>query len=290
MSIITFWNDSREQTGQTLTAVAVATRMAIERNIKILLISTSINDSTISKCYWSQQNAKTSGLFNPRADIITVTSENGIDGLFKLITSNKLTPSIITDYTKVVFKGRLEVITGLTGSKDRSQEENLQDLKKITVRYTELIKLANQYYDMVIVDLDKRLDTKLKKDILELSNVNVMVLSQKMESLNRYNEFKQKSDEFTKFKCIPVVGKYIKNYKYNSKNIARYLQEKKELDVLPLNLLYMEAVEEAKVVDLFLRLKNIKDKTDENYIFAQCVLDLTNNILRRLQDMQMKMR
>ena len=47
MSIVTFWNDSREQTGQTLTAVAVATKMAIERNIKILLISTSINDSTI---------------------------------------------------------------------------------------------------------------------------------------------------------------------------------------------------------------------------------------------------
>lgn len=290
MSIITFWNDSREQTGQTLTTIAVATRMAIERNIKILLISTSVNDPTINKCYWSQQNVKASGLFNTRVNTTSVMSENGIDGLFKLIASNKLTPSIITDYTKVVFKGRLEVITGLTGSKDRSQEENLQELKRITESYVELIKIANQYYDMVIVDLDKRLDAKLKKDILELSNVNVLVLSQKMESLNRYNELKKQNDEFTNFKCIPVVGKYIKNYKYNSKNIARYLQEKKELDVLPLNLLYMEATEEAKVVDLFLRLKNIKDKTDENYIFTQCVLDLTNNILKRLQDMQMRMR
>lgn len=290
MSIITFWNDSREQTGQTLTTIAVATRMAIERNIKILLISTSVNDPTINKCYWSQQNVKASGLFNTRVNTTSVMSENGIDGLFKLIASNKLTPSIITDYTKVVFKGRLEVITGLTGSKDRSQEENLQELKRITESYVELIKIANQYYDMVIVDLDKRLDAKLKKDILELSNVNVLVLSQKMESLNRYNELKKQNDEFTNFKCIPVVGKYIKNYKYNSKNIARYLQEKKELDVLPLNLLYMEATEEAKVVDLFLRLKNIKDKTDENYIFTQCVLDLTNNILKRLQNMQMRMR
>ena len=120
--------------------------------------------------------------------------------------------------------------------------------------------------------------------------MNVFVLSQKMEGMNRYNEIKKQKDEFEKFKCIPVVGKYIKQYKYNSKNIARYLQEKQELDLLPLNLLYMEAAEEAKVVDLFLRLKNIKDKTDENYIFMQCTLDLTNNILRRLQDMQMKMR
>ena len=46
MSIITFWNDSREQTGQTMATVAVATRMAIERNIKILLISTISPDFT----------------------------------------------------------------------------------------------------------------------------------------------------------------------------------------------------------------------------------------------------
>ena len=38
MSIVTFWNDDREQTGRTLTSVAVATRMAMERNYKILLI------------------------------------------------------------------------------------------------------------------------------------------------------------------------------------------------------------------------------------------------------------
>ena len=30
MSIVTFWNNDREQSGKTLTAVAVATKMAIE--------------------------------------------------------------------------------------------------------------------------------------------------------------------------------------------------------------------------------------------------------------------
>ena len=44
MAIVTFWNDCREQSGRTLTTVAVATRMAIERNSKVLLISTSFAD------------------------------------------------------------------------------------------------------------------------------------------------------------------------------------------------------------------------------------------------------
>lgn len=42
MAIITFWSKSKKETGQTMSAVAVATSMAIEHNYKILLISTRI--------------------------------------------------------------------------------------------------------------------------------------------------------------------------------------------------------------------------------------------------------
>ena len=111
-----------------------------------------------------------------------------------------------------------------------------------------------------------------------------------MECINRYKELKSNNEDLIKNRCIPVIGKYIKEFKYNSKNIARYLGEKKEFDLIPFNLLFMEAAEEVGVVDLFIRLKNIKDKTDENYIFMQCALNLTNNIMKKLHDMQMRMR
>ena len=62
---------------------------------------------------------------------IEAEAKDGIEGLIKLITANKLTPSAITDYTKVVFKGRLEVITGLEGIKGNSFEENYEEYKKI---------------------------------------------------------------------------------------------------------------------------------------------------------------
>lgn len=288
MSIVTFWNDSREQSGRTLTSIAVATKMAIERNSKILLISTSLADPTIKNCFWGEEYSKNTKLFNSKTSSIAV--ENGIEGLVKLITSNKLTPSIITDYTRVIFKGRLEVIAGFSGSKERTQEENIKEFEKLQDNYIELIRTANQFYDMVIVDLEKTLSAKIKEEILRLSNVNVYVMSQKMDSINRYNELKSNNEELIKNKCIPVIGKYMKQFKYNSKNIARYLGEKKEFNLLPFNFLFMEAAEEVGVVDLFLKLKNVKDKTDENYIFTQCTLDLTNNIMKKLQDMQMRMR
>ncbi len=287
MSIITFWNDGREQSGRTLTAVAFATRMAIERNARILLVSTSFGDPTMKNCFWDDTSKNASFFGNVKNNNLVV--ENGIEGLYKLVTSKKLTPSIITDYTKVVFKGRLEVIAGFSEAKIRALEGNIEELKKIEASYIDLIKTANQAYDIVIVDLDKRISRKVQKEILDMSMVNVFVLTQRLESINRYNSFKKSNSEL-KSRCVPVIGKYISDYKYNSKNVARYLGQKIELDLVPFNLLYMAAADEADVVDLFLKLKNVKDKTDENYIFMECTLNLTNNIMKKLQDMQMKLR
>ena len=288
MSIITFWNDTREQSGKTLASVAVAIRMAMERNNKILLISTSFDDSTLKDCLWGNEYSKNVNFFNTRTSTIAV--ENGMEGLSKLIASHKLTPEVITDYTKVIFKERLEVVPGISTTEGKSLEDCLQEYKRAQESYIDLIRMANQYYDMVIVDLDKMLSTKTREDILRISNLNIYVLSQKLVSINRYNELKKSNQEFMKNKCIPVIGKYDSRFKYNSKNIARYLGEKKELHLVPLNLLYMGAAEENGVVDLFLKLKNVKDETDENYIFMDCILNLTNTIIRKLQEMQMRMR
>ena len=288
MSIVTFWNDDREQSGKTLTSVAVATKMAIERNYKILLISTSFQDPTIKNCFWGNEVQKSLKIFGGKSNNIAV--ENGIEGLSKLITSNKMSPNVITDYTKVIFKGRLEVLGGFVGAKDKTTEENYIEYRKIEECYIELIRSANQYYDMVIVDLDKELDAKIKEEILQISNLNVLVFSQRLESLNRYKALKEASKEISGPKCIPVIGRYISQSKYNIKNITKYLEEKKEINVIPFNLLYFEAAEEVGVVDLFLRMNNIRDKSDDNYIFMQHVLSLTDKIIKRLQELQMRMR
>lgn len=288
MSIITFWNDTREQSGKTLTSVAVAIRMAMERNSKILLISTSFNDPTLRDCLWGNEYSKNVNFFNTKTSNIAV--ENGIEGLMKLVASKKLTPEVITDYTKVIFKERLEVVPGILVEDDKKEEECIEQYKRMQESYTDLIRMASLHYDIVIVDLDKRLSTKVREDILKMSNLNIYVLSQKLASINRYNDLKKNNQEFMKNKCIPVIGKYDWRFKYNSKNIARYLGERKELHLVPMNLLFMGAAEEVGVVDLFLRLKSIKDQHDENYIFMNCVLNLTNNILIKLQELQMKMR
>ena len=47
MAIISFWTEDDKETGQTSTAIAVATQMAIQHNKKVLLISTYENNKEI---------------------------------------------------------------------------------------------------------------------------------------------------------------------------------------------------------------------------------------------------
>lgn len=289
MSIVTFWNDDREQSGKTLSAVAVATMMAIERNFKILLLSTSCNDSTMKNCFWVDSTRKNSNkdLFGRSSNNIAV--ENGIEGLTKLISANKIQPSIITDYTRVIFKGRLEVLNGYTGA-ENDTNPNEYSFQKVSELYPELIKIANQYYDMVIVDLDKNLNQKIKDEILEMTNVNVFVFTQRLASLNRYNNLKTNDLNIKSLKCIPVIGKYDKDSKYNKKNIMRYLGIKKDINLMPYNRLFFEAAEEANVTELFLKQRNIKDTTDDTYMFINEVVRLIDTIVQRVQELQKKMR
>ena len=51
MSIVTFWNNGKEQNGKTLSVVSIATYMAIEHNYKILVVSTGFNDESLNNCF-----------------------------------------------------------------------------------------------------------------------------------------------------------------------------------------------------------------------------------------------
>ena len=285
MAIVTFWNNSREQTGKTLTAVAVATQMAIQHNFKVLLLSTSFNDSTVRNCYWINKIQNKLKLY-PNDSNIAV--ENGLKGLSKLIKSNKVQPNIITDYTRVIFKDRLEI---LVGSPDSNSVNDINiEYEEAEESMPELIKIANQYYDMVLVDLSSYLNSKTRTEILNLSNLNVFVVTQRLSSLNNLKKLKENNKELLSPKNITVIGKYIQGTKYSVKNINRLFGIKEELYLVPFNKLYFDAAEEAQVPDLFLKLRKMTDKNDDNYFFISETLILTNKIVNKIKDLQMKMR
>ena len=273
MAVVTFWSECKKEIGQTSTAIAVATQMAIEHNYKILLIST-YNTNEIDKAFWNNQK-KQKGLGEIFKNTKKINIDSGIQGLAKMELSNKLTPDIITNYSKIVFKNRLEVLDGHIGRE--------ADYKTIFSTYPEIIEGASRYYDMVIVDLNRNIEDENINKILGKSNVIVYGLNQKISTIDN---FAMSSIQDRK-NIVPYIGRYDKNSKYNSKNVRRYLRTKKEIGYLSYNTLFNDACEEGTVADLFLKLKQIKNNDEEVGLLEESK-KISESIIYKIQELELK--
>ena len=121
MAVVAFYTNGKDQTGNTVSAISLATYMGIVQNKRVLFISTSLNNSEIRRALWPIKKKKRLGLFGLNTSSESV-NDNGIEGLDRIIRSNRITPNIITDYTRVALKGRLEILQGYSGSEEQFKE------------------------------------------------------------------------------------------------------------------------------------------------------------------------
>ena len=279
MSIITFKSNESKETGQTLSLVATATQMAIEHNYKILIVSTSFHDKTLEDCFWDLQaeNKKPSIL---GGSVKQVGIDSGVEGLIRTLISSKTNPDIVKNYSRTVLRDRLDILCSPNTS-------TYQEYERIASNYPEILKIASRYYDMIFVDLTRRMNGKQAKDILDASDVVVMNMTQRLKTIDEIVELR-KNDEFYKRRNIMLlIGRYDAHSKYNVKNVSRYMKEKKSVLAIPYNTLYFEACSEGKAVDYFLRLKRL-DSADRNSIFVRGINEVIESIIVKLQELQAK--
>ena len=288
MSIITFWNYQNVETGKTMSLVATATYMAVEHNVRTLIVSTTNKKDKIKNCFIKEEKRSkiNLGIFGPNTK--TFDTQTGLKGLEKIVRSGKLEPNAVTNYTKVVFKDRLEVLLG-EEEKENETEVEKNELLKTYETYPDIISAANSYYDRVFVDLDYNIPKEIRNKILQKSDIVVLSITQGMSGLETLRKNKENDQLLKSPKTLLIIGRYDRYSKYNAKNITRFLKEKNTVLTTPYNTLFFEASEEANVADLFLSLKKFNDPNDYNAFFRSEVKRTTENIIYRLQDLQMKM-
>ena len=275
MPIITFWSDGKTETGKTVSMAAIGTVLSIENNYKTLLFNANYNDTTLEDCFWEEEKEQKM-LFARNNKMVDISE--GITGLSKAIASNKATPEIIANYTKTVFKNRLEVLTDKNVIKD--------DYKKQKNLFKEIAKMANRYYDLVFVDLNGDIYDKTVQEFLDISNLIVVTTSQKLKQIKEYMNLKRAGNELKNKNMILLLGRYDKNSKYTSKNVGRYIGEN-DVYTVPYNTLFFEACNEGKIVDYFLKYRKA-NATERNSIFVSEVNETTQGIIYHLREMQMK--
>jgi len=276
MAIISFWSNGKGETGKTAAITAITTFLAIQRNYKILILDTKYNNYSYQDSYWKED--KLIKLIHNGSKKTNIAS--GITGLAKAILSNKTSPEIITNYTRIVFKDRLEVLTDT-----EVQEEDYETHKKI---FKDIAKIASKYYDLVFIDIDTDLEEEIGNSLLEISDLVVANLSQKLRQINDYLKLKEENRIFKEKPIIPLLGRYDKSSKYNIKNVSRYMKEKPGVFAIPYNTLFFEACNEGKVADFFIKFRKINPK-DKNALFLESVKKVSERIVYKLQELQMRM-
>jgi len=201
--------------------------------------------------------------------------------LIKVVKSNKTTPNIVSSYSKVIFNNRLDV---LCAPKTRQYSEYLEIAKV----YPEILNVANKNYDLVFVDISKRMDEEEVNRILEIADVIVVNITQRLHVIDKFIALREQNKFFKNNNVLLNVGRYDKFSKYNIKNITRYLRAKKDILAVPYNTLFFESCSEGKVAEFFLKLRNVEAE-DRNRHFIDEVARIEKDLIYKLQELQIKM-
>ncbi len=280
MAIIAFWSDEEKETGQTMSMVALSTYMAIEHNYKILNVSTSFKDNTLESSYWDLQKIEQL-VKTISKNTNAVGLESGVEGLIKIINSNKTSTNIVSNYTKVVFKDRLDVLCA-------AKTQNYEEYREIAQLYPNILQVANRSYDLVFVDISKRMPKEQVDKILEIANVVIVNMTQRLKTIDDFINLREENEFFKGKNILVNIGRYDKFSKYNVKNITRYMREKKDVHAIPYNTLFFESCSEGKVAEFFLKLRRVEQE-DRNAVFVEETSRLAKDLIYKLQELQLKM-
>lgn len=279
MAIIAFWSEEEKETGQTLSMAGLLTYMGIEHNYKLLGVGTEFGATTLEDCFWDP--SKGANVIKKIAGESKVGIDSGIEGLLKIIQSNKTSSDIIGNYTKIVFKNRLDI---LPSPKTTVEEE----YDHITSLYPQILQTANKSYDLVFVDMSKKIKPEYADKILEIADVVIVNITQRLRAIDHFLELREENEFFKRRNVMLAIGRYDKFSKYSNKNVTRYLKEKKPLCVIPYNTLFFEACAEGKITEFFLRMRNL-DEADRNAVFMKEIGNMSNAVIYKIQELQMKM-
>ena len=280
MPVVTLFTYGKDQTGNTVSAISLATFLGLTKNKKTLLLSTGYRDKTVSESFWPVEEKKKS-LFGGNANVPKPNIfQRGIDDLDRMVTSNRLSPETITNYTRVALRDRLEIIDSYMG--------NPEQYEKIQSSYPKIIAAASKYYDNVIVDIDKRLSGKIKMEILNISDIVLAMSIQKMHNIKELQALIESGKILKKERTLITLGRYDKNRKYNAKNLSRsVLKQRQIIDTIPYNFKVAEAIQEGRIIDVIFGIINLRN-ADENFFLAQELQRLVDDIDARVLQLEMR--
>ena len=270
MPIVSFWSpENSSQLSTTAAAVAVSAMIPTKCHYKSIVTQTHYSDMSLESSFFNMDKLGNKGSWGI-ADV-------GVDALDRLLRSNKLTPENISNYAKPIAKGRLELLYG-------TFKNDLDSYSRILETFPLILDYASQFYDIVLVDLNKGYDSPEVNQILQKSDLIVLSMSQNFQILKKIFKSMETLKILQEKPIIPVLGRYDRFSKYSERNIARNLfNYKKKIYTLPYNTQFFDACNEGRAMNFFVENIRADIGTDRNGYFISEVSALTDAILESIK-------
>ncbi len=274
MAIIAFWSQEDKVTNQTTSMIASAVQMAIEKNYKILMIDANFNSTKMREGLFI---SKKSSVFDKQLNLGKVDISSGVEGLVQAVATNRISPEIIKNFTKPIFAQRLDFL-------DSFKTADRADYDRVAKYYVEILTVANQFYDLVYIDIEKGFDNELTNAILKKADIIVACFEQIMHDIDNFKKLWGVHELLPKNKTIPLLTREDKFSKYNSDNVARYIGQKwgKGICSIVYNTILMEKMQEGDVANFLIRTK-LSGNTGRNQYLIDTINDLNFLIIDILQ-------
>ena len=269
MPIISFWGtEDSAQLATTTTVTAVSAMIPIKYHYKTIVTQTHYSDMSLESAFVNMDRLGNKGSLD--------IADTGVDALDRLLRSNKLTPENISNYANSILKGKLELLYG-------SFKNDEDSYARILETFPIILDYASQFYDIVLVDLNKGYTSPEVNQILQKSDLIVLSMSQSRQMLKKIFKDMDTLKILQEKTVIPVLGRYDRFSKYSTKNIAKFFNYKKKIYTIPYNTQFFDACNEGKALNFMAENANANVSTDRNGFFLAEVAKLADAIIEAIK-------
>lgn len=259
---IAFWSPVHGQVGTSANLISAACMIGLESSARTLIGHTHGAMSGLESVLLKSN----SGLFQDGFD------NSGLDALERLARNHRLSSERVKDYTRPILHNRLDLLMGTSKTDEAGQAE-------ISGLIEGILMYASQYYDLIMIDINRSDRNLLTNKVLETSDLIVVNLNQNMALLERYFEHVDMPETIAAKPKIFVLGQYDHGSKYKVSNIARRFRCRNEMFTVPYCVDFLDACNDRNVVEFMLRLNSIHFR-HPNYFYRSELRKLVKAIFK----------
>ncbi|WP_166244084.1 hypothetical protein [Paenibacillus turpanensis] len=263
--IVACWGPVHGQVGTTSNLVAIATLLALDYHLRILVCHSHSEPSLLERNY----------MRNPKSELLL--EGGGLDAIGRLVHCGLLTPEGLRDNTESVLKNRLDFLAG----PDSLQTGSIMEIM------VPLLEVSKSYYDLTFVDIVPGAQNPLSDLVLTHADLVVVNLNQNEGLLEQFFTKTSWPTHLEQKRILYVLGKFERSSKYTMKRLSkRFAMSESSLHAVPYQSKYMDALNEQLALEYLIRASNAKARMlefNEDAYFIASIRRFNEQMLKMLE-------